>query len=62
MGLTVRLLLFSITLTLGACYEDPSVVLHEAHIYKGKQDHPSDNIRVRPEILRKRFKQVQLDR
>lgn len=56
------LFLMIIVLQLNACYEDPQVVLHEAHVYKGKPDPHKQNARVQPEILRKRFEQVQLDR
>ena len=47
-----------------ACYESPEVALHQPGIYKGATDpllakQRTDN---QKQILRKRFKQIQVDR
>jgi hypothetical protein len=48
--------------SLAACYEDTDVTLHEAGVYKGKEDTHSLSAEARAEILHKRFTQVQTDR
>lgn len=51
-----------IAVVLAGCYEDPKVVLHEPHIYKGKPDFHEEHSDNRIDALRQRFNQVQLDR
>ncbi len=45
-------------LFLNACTEQEDITLHQAHIYKGKQD----LLKTQAQTLATRFKQVQTDR
>ncbi|MDH5358532.1 MAG: hypothetical protein OEY48_04385 [Gammaproteobacteria bacterium] len=47
---------------LTSCYEDTSVTLHQAGVYKGKIDSHSQTAEQREAILAKRFNLVQTDR
>jgi len=49
-------------LFLTACYEDTDVTLHEAGVYKGSVDQHALTAHERETVLKKRFKQVQMDR
>ena len=58
-----RCLVFLITLLgLNGCYEEPRVVIHEPHIYKGKIDLHRGAAKLNADLLRQRFDKVQLDR
>jgi hypothetical protein len=48
--------------SIGGCYENPDVTLHEAHRYKGKADIHIGDTGYRRDMLRVRFKTVQMDR
>lgn len=50
-------------LALSACYESPSVTVHEAGVYKGERDPLlNTDVQSRAETLQKRFTMVQTDR
>jgi major membrane immunogen (membrane-anchored lipoprotein) len=56
------LTMMSVMLLLVGCYESTDVTLHEAGIYKGKNDRHDLSSDERAIVLEKRFKQVQTDR
>ncbi|GAB4288639.1 MAG: hypothetical protein Kow0083_01230 [Methylophaga sp.] len=59
----MRYFFFVIALiSLGGCYEDTDVTLHEPGVYKGSPDEHAITYEERAEILAKRFQQVQTDR
>jgi hypothetical protein len=51
-----------LSLFLVACYEDTEVTLHEAGVYKGKQDSHDKSAEQREQQLKQRFLAVQTDR
>jgi hypothetical protein len=51
-----------LSLLLVACYEETEVTLHEAGVYKGKQDCHDESAEQREQQLKQRFLAVQTDR
>ena len=54
----IKLLPIPILLLTTACTDQDAVTLHQAHLYKGKPD----TLKIDPQVLASRFKQVQKDR